>query len=228
MELTALSNDALVASLRAICCEGNRVLARMVMHLGEVEARGLHVKAACGSMFEYCVKRLGMSEGAAFRRIAAARLARRFPTLLPRIESGEIHLTALVLIRDLVTASNVDALASEVAGKSKREVQQIVARRAPKPDVPATIRKLPERPALPPVKLFAAAPVPMPPPVPMASAIPDSPARIEPLSEARYKLQLTASVELRDKLARATDLMRHSEGRHHRALGAARGLCARR
>ena len=36
-----------------------------------------------------------------------------------------------------------------------------------------------------------------------------APARIEPLSRARYQVQLTASAALRDKIARATDLMRH-------------------
>jgi hypothetical protein len=34
-------------------------------------------------------------------------------------------------------------------------------------------------------------------------------ARIEPLSEARYKVQLTAGAELKAKLERACDLMRH-------------------
>jgi hypothetical protein len=34
--------------------------------------------------------------------------------------------------------------------------------------------------------------------------------RIEPLADARYRLQLTASATLRDKLERARDLMRHS------------------
>ncbi len=200
MQLTDLSDDALLASLRAICGEGNRLLARMLVHLGEVEERRLHVKAACSSMFDYCMRRLGMSEGEAYRRIAAARLTRKFPSLLPRVERGDIHLTALVAIRDVVTASNVDEVASEVAGKSKREVEEIVARRAPKPDVPATIRKLPERPAPMPM------PMPMPTPMPMPAP---KPARIEPLSESRYRLQLTASADLRAKLERATDLMRH-------------------
>ncbi len=217
MQLTALSDDALLASLRAICGESNRLLARLLVHLGEVEERRLDLKQACSSMFDYCVRRLGMSESAAFRRIVAARLTRKFPSLLPRIERGELHLTALVLIRDLVTTSNVDELASEVAGKSKREVQEIVARRAPKPDVPTTIRKLPEPPAVPsaireaPPSTLVATSLPpakalgSPPPPPPAP----KPARIEPLSESRYKVQLTASADLRAKLERATDLMRH-------------------
>jgi hypothetical protein len=42
-----------------------------------------------------------------------------------------------------------------------------------------------------------------------ASVTPPARARIEPLADARYKLQLTASAALRDKLERARDLMRH-------------------
>src|SRR4029077_3311703 len=49
-----------------------------------------------------------------------------------------------------------------------------------------------------------ASPLAVAPPAPSVG-----PARIEPLSAARYKLQLTASAELRDKLERARDLMRH-------------------
>ncbi|MDB5214709.1 MAG: hypothetical protein JWO86_2636, partial [Myxococcaceae bacterium] len=37
-----------------------------------------------------------------------------------------------------------------------------------------------------------------------------APARIEPLSEARFRVQLTASAELREKLERARDLMSHA------------------
>jgi hypothetical protein len=51
-------------------------------------------------------------------------------------------------------------------------------------------------------------PVPAATPLPVAGP-PPARARIEPLSEARYKLQLTASAALRDKLERARDLMRH-------------------
>jgi hypothetical protein len=209
MQLTDLSDDALLASLRAVCAEGNRLLARLVVHLGEVEERRLHLKAACSSMFDYCLRRLGMSEGAAYRRIAVARLARDFPCIVARIERGEVHLSALVLIRELVTAANVEELLTEVAGKSKREVQEIVARRAPKPDVPTTIRKLPERSVHAATSPFTLASLPATVLPEATPATPPTPARIEPLSNARYKLQLTASAELRDKLERATDLMRH-------------------
>ena len=89
MQLLELSDEALLSQLTAICLEGHRLTARLVVHLIEVEERRLDLRAACTSMFDFCVRRLGMSEGAAFRRINAARLVKRFPGLLARLASGE-------------------------------------------------------------------------------------------------------------------------------------------
>jgi 5-methylcytosine-specific restriction endonuclease McrA len=203
---TVLSDAELVARLEAFCVEGHGLSARVVACLMEVEERRLHLEAACSSLFDYCVRRLRMSEGAAFRRINAARLAKRFPSLLGRIERGEIHLSSLVLLRDHLTGENIDELVSEASGKTQRQIAELLARRAPRPDVPSTIRRLPVRSsgsaALPSPSNEALAPKANPP-----SARRD--ARVEPLSAERYKVQLTVSVELRDKLERARDLMRH-------------------
>ena len=43
------------------------------------------------------------------------------------------------------TEENVDELLDAAALKSKLAVQELIARRAPRPDVPARIRKLPDR-----------------------------------------------------------------------------------
>src|SRR4029079_18519632 len=115
MSLTDLSDAELVSRLTAICVEGHRLLARLIVHLIEVEERRLHLSAACTSMFDFCVRRLRMSEGEAYRRINAARLVRRFPTLLGRIERGEIHLSMLVLMRPHLTEANVDELCDTVS-----------------------------------------------------------------------------------------------------------------
>jgi 5-methylcytosine-specific restriction endonuclease McrA len=141
-----------------------------------------------------------MSEGAAFRRINAARLVRRFPTLLARIERGELHLSTLVLMRPHLTEGNVDELCDAVSGKTHREVEAFLARVAPKPDVPSQILELPPLP-VPPNDVRARASA--------DTTMPQSQQRIEPLSASRYRVQLTASAELRDKLQRASDLMRH-------------------
>jgi hypothetical protein len=139
-----------------------------------------------------------MSEGAAFRRINAARLVRRFPCLLPRIESGEVCLSTLVLVRDHLTGQNVETLIEEVAGKTQREVEALLARRAPKPEVRDMIAPIPG----PTTQLVVGE---------AELVVERRPAEraVAPLSEDRFKVQLTASTELRDKLERARDLMRH-------------------
>jgi len=217
MTLTSVPDDELVSHLEAICVEGHQRIARLLGHLIEVDVRRLHLKAACRSLFDFCLRRLGMSEGCAFRRINAARLVRRFPGLLARIERGEIHLSALVLLRDHLTKENVEELAAAVAGKSTREIEELLARRFPRPDVPSTLRRLPSASAAPAghgangangANGSTPAASPWSPPTASARGGGDR-ARIEPLSEGRYKLQLTASTELRDKLERARDLMRH-------------------
>jgi hypothetical protein len=202
MMLADVSDEALVATLRAICSEGRHLLARLLLHLGEVEERRLHLDAACPSMFDFCTRRLGMSEGAAFRRITAARLLRRFPRLLGRIERGDVHLSTLVLLRDHLMEANLDDLVDEASGKKTREVQELIARRTPRPDVAGTIRKLPvsTRSSETNETLSISS---------SSAPTPRRQARIEPLAEARYKVQLTASAALRDKLERARDLMRH-------------------
>ena len=134
-----LDDDALVSRLSTMCAEGHALTARMIVHLIEVEERRLDLRAACTSMFDFCQRRLGMSEGAAFRRINAARLVKRFPGLLERIERGELHLSMLVVLRPHLTESNVDELAAAVAGKTQRQVEELLARLAPKPDVPSAI-----------------------------------------------------------------------------------------
>ena len=207
-ELTEITDDALVARVSRLCAEGYALTARLIVLLIEVEERRLDLRSACTSMFDYCQRRLGMSEGGAFRRITAARLVKRFPTLLGRIERGELHLSTLVLLRPHLDEQNVEKLADAVVGKTKRQVEELLARLAPKPDVPSAIVELgaPSNDAG--ASLFSSREA-----RPAPSAPGTTRARIEPLSEARYGVQLTAGAELKAKLERACELMRHRNPR---------------
>src|SRR5215467_2925193 len=103
MKVADLSDAQLLDSLKSLVAQGRAVLARLLAHLVEVEERRLHLEAACPSMFQFCVRRLGMSEDEACRRIRAARLARSFPDLLVRIERGELTLSTMLLLQDALT-----------------------------------------------------------------------------------------------------------------------------
>jgi hypothetical protein len=72
--------------------------AELLVHLGEVDARDLALRRGFRSLHAYCVEVLHFSEAVAFHRITAARAARRFPQVLERIRSGELHLSGLRLL----------------------------------------------------------------------------------------------------------------------------------
>jgi RuvA, C-terminal domain len=238
MKLDDLSDHELLRGLVALRGTERRCVARMVAYLVEVEARRLHLADACPSIFAFCTRRLGMSEGEAFRRMTAARLARDFPSVLGRIERGEVHLSALALVAKHLTKENGETLLAEISGKSKLAVQELVAARFPRPDVPTSIRALPSRAGAPDV-LQDLAPdagaetslslLPNGVDLPSTSAsaptsraasnaasnipptLPSTGPRgtLEPLTASRYKVQLTVSKDVRDKIERATLLMSH-------------------
>jgi hypothetical protein len=205
-----LSDDDLLRGLLAIRGRERLAVAQVVAHLAEVEARGLHLRTGSPSLFDYCVRRLAMSEGEAFRRITAARLARRFPTILGQLACGDIHLCALCELRDFLTPGNHLELLSEASGKTKRQVVELLARRAPKPDAHSTVRKLPP-PRLVSSEVLATTQETqtLPPSVPLLPPRLSKPV-VEPLREDRYRLQLNASAMLKHKLELARDLMSHS------------------
>jgi 5-methylcytosine-specific restriction endonuclease McrA len=120
------------------------------------------------------------------------------------IERGEIHLTSLLLLREHLTNENHEELLGAANGLTKNQVQHLIAARFPRPDAPCLIQPLPAGPTLSPptTGMALAAPTPAFPPGSFAS-------RVEPLSTERYKVQFTASAELRQKLERAANLMRH-------------------
>jgi len=194
MKLVDLSNEDLLSGLHAFVGQGRVLLARVLAYLGEVEERRLDLQSACSSLFDFCVRRLGMSDDEACRRVSGSRIARRFPRVLGMLERGELHLTALLLLREHLTEDNHEDLLRAASGKTKAQVQELLALRVPRPDAPSLIQRLPEA-----IAPLAAAPAPAP-----------KSARVEPLSPERYQVQFTASAALKEKIEHATNLMRHA------------------
>src|SRR5450432_2491411 len=155
-ELGDVTDRDLQSELARLLASGSRTEARIIAHLAAVEDRRLHLEAGSSSLFDYCCTRLGLSENEAFHRITGARLARRFPAIFGLIERRALHLTAVCLLRDYLTPENHRELLEAASGKTKLQVQEMLARRFPRPDVASSIRKLP----LPRLPVAAAAPTP--------------------------------------------------------------------
>src|SRR3990170_5309855 len=148
-DLRGLPPDVLVTRLQTLLVRDRRLTAEVVAHLAEVDARKLYLDHACSSMFTYCVERLHMSEPTAYKRIEAARAARRFPVIFARVAAGELHLAAVTLLARRLSEDNHLELLAEAAHRSKREVERLLAVRFPRPDVAASLRRAPQRGAPP-------------------------------------------------------------------------------
>jgi hypothetical protein len=190
-----MSDRDVVERLRELLSEERRLTAAVLLHLGEVEARQLYRPAACASMFTYCTQLLGMSEDQAFKRIRAARAARRYPAVAMAIAAGRLHLSGAVLLAPHLSEENAEELVAEASGKSKAEIEIVLARRAPRPDRPERLKRVAEQTEL-------VAPEP-----PGRAAV--GAAKVAPLAPERFALELTIGGVTRDKLLRAQALLRH-------------------
>jgi hypothetical protein len=210
-ELGVLSDQELLARLREHVGKGHVWQARLIAYLAEVEDRRLDLVHACSSMWDFCTRKLRMSESEAHRRLTASRIVRRFPHVLGYLQRGEIHLCALYALHSHLTNENVDELLREALGKSTREVEQRMAARFPRPDVPTRVEPVAPQVPLPVVPLPVASSDTR---AAWAMSLAGSPAaeprwRVEPHSATRYRIELTVSAETKATLERIKDLMRH-------------------
>jgi hypothetical protein len=230
-----LSDDELTAELRRLAAAERNATVALLSHLAEFDRRRLYRGAGFSSLFGYCTGALRFSESSAYHRIKAARAARKFPVILELLGNGVANLTSIRLLAPHLTPENHKALLDEAAGKSRLQVEELLARRFPQPPVADGIRKLP-----PPAIAAAAAPTP----APIGTAAPvlgeRSPERvtdpetgnptqtipatvaplsalapathrsvIAPLSSDQYKVTFTATTATWRKLQQAQELLRH-------------------
>jgi hypothetical protein len=221
----SLSSSDLLSATRELVQTSRGVEAELLLHLGEIDERKLYLDRAFPSMFAFCVGEYGFSEGAAYNRIMVARAARRMPLILEAVRSGQVHLAGLRVLAPHLTTENQRTVLAEAAGKSKREIEELVARLSPQPPVATVVRKLPNRRDAPPEAPLAfsfgaalrmaspeSSPAPAFAPSPAPAPAPRSEERravIAPLAEETFKFQFTATRACRDKLRQAQDLLRH-------------------
>ena len=230
--LSHLDDGVLLRDLKSLVAHDRETTASLLAHLAEVDARRLYAPAGHPSMFSYCVNVLGFSEDSAGRRIQAARLARRFPAVFPALADGRLHLTAVNLLSTWMTLANAEDLLAAAAHKTRAEIEQVLAERFPKPDVPALLAPVATlgSPSL------AAQPVAADTPgaasdlavapnvqgmsrehalahVPESCAstapVPGPSPKVTPLSPERYALQVTLTKTAREALQRVQDLLGH-------------------
>ena len=93
----------------------------MLYHLIELEERKLFREVGYGSMFDYCVRKLGYSEGSACKRVNASRALKENPEISKSYLLGKLSLTTISMSYKSIKEGQVSI--KEIEGKSKKEVQ---------------------------------------------------------------------------------------------------------
>jgi hypothetical protein len=112
-----------------------------------------------------------------------------------------LSLTAVRLLAPVLKDENGEGAFAEAAHKPKREIEKLVARLEPKPDVPATVRRLPASPVGVPERRVAGTPVV---PAIAASKTPE----VAPLAPQRYRVQFSIAEHTERKLRRLQELLK--------------------
>ncbi len=124
--LSSLTNQNLIAELKNLVQHEREVLAEILRYLQEVDTRRLYLELGYSSLFAFCTKGLGYSEGSAYRRIKAARISVETPEVLQRIAAGRVSLCAAVELSRVPTEIMRELLPLS-EGKAKEEVKKLVA-----------------------------------------------------------------------------------------------------
>lgn len=212
-DLSRLSDDELIDSLKRLARDDRRHLVAMLKHLAEFDRRKLAIERGFTSLFAYCVKELRLSEGEAYRRIHAARAAAAHRIFYRALERGLITLTSMSLLAPRLTRENHRDLLRRASGLSTREVEALVATLSPKPGSSDRVRYLgptpePSRPSKPvaeasPENLFALAD-----PARDDAPGPEPDTETEPVP-VRVEFKFAADQALLRNVDRAKDLLRH-------------------
>src|SRR5450432_3107407 len=143
--LGGVGNEELVAALSMLVRRENDALSDLLAHLAELDERRLYLDLGFTSLFAYCTEALGFCKSSAGRRIAVARVCKRYPEAFARVARGELQLSVLSPLGSHLSAENATELFEVCRGKSCEQVELLLAARFPKPDVRDAIRRLPTR-----------------------------------------------------------------------------------
>jgi 5-methylcytosine-specific restriction endonuclease McrA len=184
-EVDRLSGGQAGALLLNCRAAERRSLIAILVLIVRIEQTRTHLQEGFSSVFAYCLQRLGYSESAAGRRIAAARAARKFPALLELLRTGQVSLCVAARAAGVLTPQNHAQILPQLRGKTVRQADEVLAqwlpRERPRDEIrplgrggPTTV--LPPVPVPIPAPALTPTPSPTPAPAAAAAAVPAPPA----------------------------------------------------
>ncbi|HEX4049035.1 MAG TPA: HNH endonuclease signature motif containing protein [Elusimicrobiota bacterium] len=179
---SALSDDQILAALERFARDERERLPWFIACLGEGDRRKVFEDRGYSSTFDYCVRRLKPREDEACRRIQAARASVSRPELLSSMAGGHLTLTAVSRLAPHVRRKDAPEIIARAEGKSMREVDALLAPLCPEPVRRDRVRSI-------------------------AVAMPVENGNGIPASRARVEFSFQGSLELRDAIERAEELL---------------------
>ena len=129
--LKSESDSTLFTNIKSLRGTEAATTAEIILHLFEIDSRGIYRNAGYTSLFSYCVEALGYSGASAARRIEAARSLKDNPEIYELIKQGKLTLCALSTVAKVLNPENKETVLKLSQGKTKLQVQQIAAQFGP-------------------------------------------------------------------------------------------------
>ena len=224
-KLEQLSSDELLRSAEKLVVSEHTTIAKLIAHLAEMSSRKTALKLGYSSLYDYCITRLNLSEGAVPARIHVANVSRRFPQLLAALAESRVSLTVAALMAPHLTQDNVKKLISDCAGMTRRQTEEYLVAIKPKPVFEPSIRKRPSAPAVvpepsprdatvPSASLSPSSPLPQPPP---AETPKSSPPILQPACPEIFNFRFSGDRDFKDKFDRVAEVLGVQNGQKHMA-----------
>jgi len=134
-ELKKLSDRELLARTAAVASRERHVTLELMHHLREVERRQLYVELGHPSLYDYTIKDLKFSQGAAYRRLQTMRLLKELPKNEEKVADGRLSLSTIAKVQTVMGKEPPEKrqeMLDKLEGKSAREVDRELASKQPK------------------------------------------------------------------------------------------------
>jgi len=123
----SLSDKELTGRLRQLVSKEQSLTLLILPHLAEVERRGLYLEKAYSTLSDYCIHELGYGESSAWRRVRAAKVIKEVPEVYDLMKEDRLSFSAVLQVANVLTPENKKELLPRIEGKSKSEIDRIIA-----------------------------------------------------------------------------------------------------
>ena len=144
--LKELNNFELVSRTKTLVLKERETTNEILWCLRTIQQRMVYAEYSCSSLFEFCVKHLGYSGGAASRRIRAMEFLKEVPETEKALKEGKVSLTTVASLQsylqhekkkrrtnkeEQVTLETKKDLLHQIENKSKTECEKIFVSLSP-------------------------------------------------------------------------------------------------